>query len=166
MRDRVATMKRDAALLEQYVSSRDADAFAALVRDYAGLVYGTCLRITGNAHDAEDVAQQCFLELARGAASVRRVPGWLHRVATRRALDSIRSTAIRRRHESSAIPKTSDTREPTWAEIAPHLDQAVAELPDRLRVPPRSRLQSTITPTRRATSRCRRNPRAPRCGGW
>ena len=69
-------MQTDLILLKQYAGSRDAEAFAELARRYAGLVYGTCLRIVGNAFDAEDVAQECFLELARHEPAVRR--GELH----------------------------------------------------------------------------------------
>ena len=58
-------MAGDGTLLQRYASDHDADAFAELVRRYAGMVYATCMRVTGNAHDAEDVAQECFLTLAR-----------------------------------------------------------------------------------------------------
>ena len=63
-------MTNDVALLEQYAQTRDAEAFAELVRRYAGAVYGTCLRTTGDPYDTEDVAQECFMELARRAGSV------------------------------------------------------------------------------------------------
>ena len=63
-------MSTDLALLQQYARTRDADAFAELVHRYADMVYATCLRITANAHDAEDAAQESFLELARRARSV------------------------------------------------------------------------------------------------
>jgi len=51
-------MATDTVLLEQYATDQDGDAFAGLVKQYAGLVYGVCLRVTGNAHDAEDAAQE------------------------------------------------------------------------------------------------------------
>ena len=84
----------DAALLDRYAETRDAEAFATLVRRYAGLVYGTCLRITANAHDAEDAAQECFMDLARQTASISTsLPGWLHTTAT----GFIASSPIRQR---------------------------------------------------------------------
>ena len=33
----------DVALIERWVESRDADAFAKIVHRYAGVVYGACL---------------------------------------------------------------------------------------------------------------------------
>lgn len=84
-------MTNDVALLEQYAQTRDAEAFAELVRRYAGAVYGTCLRTTGDPYDTEDVAQECFMELARRAGSVTSsVGGWLHTLATCRSKNAIR----------------------------------------------------------------------------
>ena len=41
----------DRALLDQYAQSHEPAAFNELSRRYAGMVYATCLRITGNAAD-------------------------------------------------------------------------------------------------------------------
>jgi len=60
----------DLQLLERYAETRDAEAFANLVKRYAGMVYATCLRVTGNRHAAEDASQECFLQLARQAGAV------------------------------------------------------------------------------------------------
>ena len=129
-------MPNDATLLQNYAQTRDAEAFAELVRRHAGPVYGTYLRITGNAHDAEDVAQECFLELARKAGTIASsVPGWLHAAATSRSLNAIRNASTRRRHEEQAMNSNHDDPEPKWDEIAPHVDRALEELPDDLRVP-------------------------------
>jgi len=48
-------VSQEALLVQQYARTRNAEAFASLVRQYARLVYGTCLRGLGNEHDAEDV---------------------------------------------------------------------------------------------------------------
>jgi DNA-directed RNA polymerase specialized sigma24 family protein len=50
-------MSPDIQLLHRYAATRDADAFTQLVRRHAGMVYGVARRITGDHHDAEDVAQ-------------------------------------------------------------------------------------------------------------
>ena len=126
----------DGSLLQRYAEAQDADAFAELVRRYAGPVYGTCLRVVGNAHDAEDVAQECFLELARKAGSiVSSLSGWLHTAATRRAIDAIRRSSRRRRHEERAMSQHNHASEPTWAELAPLVDEALEGLPELLREP-------------------------------
>ena len=129
-------MASDQALLARYADSRSAEAFAELVRRYAGMVYGTGLRITRNAADAEDVAQQCFLQLARNAGAVRAsFAGWLHRAAVTRAVNAIRDAATRRRHEEQAMARHSDEPETAWSDIAPHVDAALDDLPDRLCAP-------------------------------
>jgi len=95
----------DSALLQEYAESRSADAFSELFRRYAGLVYGVCLRVTRNPHDAEDVAQECFLELARNTSTIRTsLPRWPQATATNHSLNALRSGLRRQSHESQAMP--------------------------------------------------------------
>ena len=84
-------VESDAVLLTRYAASKDAEAFGELVRRHSGLVYATALLIVRDVHEAEDVAQTCFLELAKKAGAVKRsLPGWLHSLSTSRAIDSAR----------------------------------------------------------------------------
>ena len=53
----------DRVLWESWRRERDADAFAELVSRHAGLVYGVCRRVLGNDSEAEDAAQECFVQL-------------------------------------------------------------------------------------------------------
>ena len=64
-------MSDDLLLAERWSRSGDAEAFTALVQRHAGMVYGTCRRIVRDHHAAEDIAQECLLEFARKAGSVR-----------------------------------------------------------------------------------------------
>src|SRR4051812_14187914 len=99
----------DADLLDRFARDRDEAAFELLVWRHAGMVLGTCRRLLGDAHDAEDVAQACFLVLARRAGAVGRrgsVGGWLHRVARRAAL---RARAARTRRAAGRRPLDGDT---------------------------------------------------------
>ena len=75
-------MLQDIELLELYARTRDAGPFNDLVTRYADLVYGTCVRVTGNVEDARDAAQDCFLALARQAGEIRAsLPArWLTRI--------------------------------------------------------------------------------------
>jgi RNA polymerase sigma factor (sigma-70 family) len=127
----------DVNLIEQYARDRDAEAFAGLVQRHAPMVYGVGLRITGNPADAEDVAQECFLALARQASDVVASPaGWLHAKARTASLNILRRAARRRTHEDrAAAANAASAEEPGWDDIAPHVDQALAELPDELREP-------------------------------
>lgn len=131
-----ATLIDDRSLLEHYARTRDAKAFNELARRYAGLVYGTCLRVTQNRDDAEDVAQECFLELARKAGTVRSsLAGWLHRVAKTRSINAIKRDSALRTREQRAFDESPAETASEWAEIEPLVDAAVERLPDHLRVP-------------------------------
>lgn len=129
-------MASDKALLRRYAGNRDAEAFAELVRRYAGLVYAICLRITGSAHDAEDIAQECFMQLAQNAATIRSsLAGWLHAVAASRSNDAVRRAVARRLREGTAPDRDRDATGPTWSDIAPHVDQALEGLTEELSTP-------------------------------
>ena len=75
-------MIADTELLRRYVEERSEPAFAALVQRHLGLVYSVALRrVGGDAHLAEDVAQQVFVDLARkGRLLINRatLAGWLY----------------------------------------------------------------------------------------
>ena len=129
----------DQTLLSQYVATQNADAFEELTRRYAGLVKGVCVRLLGNSHDAEEVAQECFLELARNAADVHTsLGGWLHRAATSRSLNAIRSRSrrkIRERefgHEADATVPPFDL---AGSDLHRLIQVALRELPEVLRLP-------------------------------
>ena len=55
----------DMALVQRWMETQDAEAFHEIVRRHSAMVYATCRRVLGNAADAEDVAQDCFLKLAQ-----------------------------------------------------------------------------------------------------
>lgn len=126
----------DLALLQRFAQARDAEAFSQIVGRHQGLVYNTCLRILGDPCDAEDVAQECFLRLLREAGAVQSsVGGWLHQCATGISIDLVRRrTARKNREEAHSQMNTPSNSDPTWLELSPHLDKALEELPDELRL--------------------------------
>ena len=132
-------MTNDAELLERYAMTQDAEAFSAMSNSYSGLVYGTCLRILKNSHDAEDVAQECFLQLAQKAGQIKSsLPGWLHSVATNMSKQKIRGEVRRRAREESVSQNMNESgviRDPSWQELKPHVDHAIEELPEDLKSP-------------------------------
>ena len=127
----------DLDLLSRYARLRDAGAFAELAARHRDLVYGTCYRVLRNRADAEDVTQDCFLGLARKAATVRAsVPGWLHRVAVNASLAARGKDRARERAEREAGSMSPDrVAEPTWEEITGDVDWAIDQLPKALREP-------------------------------
>lgn len=69
------------------------EAFAHLVRRHQGTVYSLCYRFTGNAAEAEDLAQESFLRFYRSLSKFR--PGaplrpWLHKITANTCLDALR----------------------------------------------------------------------------
>ncbi len=124
-------------LLNEYARTRDAQAFAGIVKRYQGLVFSVCLREHRDPHRAEEAAQECFVKLAQQAVDVRAsVSGWLHRCATRVCLQSIRSENARKRRERSYVQMHHDAAEPKqsdWDDIAPHIDEVIDQLPDAQR---------------------------------
>jgi len=60
----------DRELLAEYASTDSDQAFAEIVKNHSGKVYGTCRRILGEPHAAEDATQAVFITLARPAACV------------------------------------------------------------------------------------------------
>jgi RNA polymerase sigma factor (sigma-70 family) len=124
----------DFALLRRYAGFGDPKAFAQIVQRYAGFVYATCLRVIGDGSRAEDLSQETFFRLMRRPHEVRQnLGGWLHRTATHLALDSLRSETSRRRREITYTVEC-DHEASTWAELSPCVDQALAEMPDELRM--------------------------------
>ena len=100
---------------------------------YADMVYTTCHRILGDEAQAADAVQETFFQLAKDAKRIRgSLGGWLHRVATRRAVDVIRQNVARREREESYV-MDSVCRVWSWSEVEPVVDEALEELPENLR---------------------------------
>lgn len=124
----------DSALLHDWIIERDAEAFAEIVKRYAGLVYGAANRILGNSAEAEDISQECFLVLADAQLpGPKSLPAWLHVVATRRALNKVRNDRARERREVSQAEPALSQRDPEWEDIKSCVDDAINELPVELK---------------------------------
>jgi RNA polymerase sigma factor (sigma-70 family) len=129
----------DAELLAGFAQTRDEDAFTALVWRYGGLVWRTCRSILGEGPDAEDAFQTTFLVLARKAGRLRSttLPGWLHRVARQTAINT-RTAAGRRQNlerRLEALPRLNTEGDAGKAELYAVLQEELASLPERQRVP-------------------------------
>ncbi len=132
--------RTDGQLLTAFLRERDGDAFAALVRRHGPMVLGVARRVIGDFHTADDAFQAVFLVLARRASAVRpreRVGNWLYGVAYRTAMKARAVLARRRSREKQvdAMPETPVKSADSWCDLQPVIDEELARLPDKLRLP-------------------------------
>jgi len=126
--------------------------FARLVDEYSLHIYRLALRMLGNPQDAEDVLQNTFLNALRALPkfeSRSSLSTWLYRIAVNEALMMIR----KRRPQISLTPVNEEGDEDEdgeeiqivdWGhlpesdllsnEARQHVDQAIQQLPDTLKV--------------------------------
>src|SRR5215475_12083075 len=106
-----------------------------IAAEHGRMVIQTAMRVLGNAADAEDVAQEVFLEaIARKpTAAVRNWGAYLRRLAVFRALDRRRRVRQELPHtlESLATLASSPFDDAVRRELAEHLRSAIAALPER-----------------------------------
>ena len=84
----------DEAQLIEGIQQGDRKSFQILVETYQRMVVNTCLAIVHNKADAEDLAQDVFLEIFRTAQNFRgesKISTWLYRIATNRSLNFVRN---------------------------------------------------------------------------
>ncbi len=79
----------------------DAEAFAVLYDRHSRPAYSLAYRMMGERQTAEDLVQEVFLKVWRGAGSYRAERGsvrtWILSIVHNRGIDQLRSTASRRR---------------------------------------------------------------------
>ena len=123
--------------LQEWRVNRNSEAFRRIVHNYGAMVYLTCSRVLCNAADAEEVAQECFeiLATANTMPDGLSLGPWLHGVATKRSLMWLRSQRRRVTRETAYAMDRPQTTEYVWDDIYHYVDEAVAALPDELRIP-------------------------------
>jgi uncharacterized protein (TIGR03435 family) len=128
----------DIELVRRYAQDNSEEAFATLVSRYINMVYSIALRHVHNSHQAEEITQAVFIILARKSRSIRPgtiLSGWLYQTARLTAANYLR-TEIRRSHREQEALMQSISNEPqprldAWQQIAPLLDNAMADLSER-----------------------------------
>ena len=106
------------------VEASDADAFAALYDRHRRAAFSLPYRMMGDHQAAEDLAQDAFLKVWRGAGSYRADRGsvrtWILSIVHNRGIDQLRSHASRRRTQdrieasATARPQPSEAFAETW----------------------------------------------------
>ena len=124
----------DLELINRWAAESDGEAFAEIVRRHSSMVYGTCMRILGNGAAAQDVTQECFVKLGEittlRSSSLR---GLLHTIATHLSINWLRTESRRRRREITFATQSKRRVEVHWNDVQDHVDEAIANLPEKLR---------------------------------
>lgn len=116
----------------------DADLLAKALRLQADLVPRYAFRLTGNVHDAEDLAQDVFVRVLRSLPrfdpDLRSMEGWLYRITLNLFRDKLRKDRLREPGRFYGAEEPVCTR-PGPAELAlaghlePDLEAALQSLP-------------------------------------
>jgi RNA polymerase sigma-70 factor (ECF subfamily) len=128
----------------------DSSAFARLVRGHQARVFSVALRLTGSREDAEELAQDAFVQLHAAlaqVASLQHVLHWLLRTITHRSIDRLHARGrapqlvqIDRDNEPAAIDAAVD---PLWTN---HIRALLLQLPDAPRAVITLRFQEDLEP--------------------
>jgi RNA polymerase sigma-70 factor (ECF subfamily) len=130
----------DERLLIERARSGDADACASLVRAHYRAVYRLLAHLTRDAHAAEDLCQETFaaawanLGTFTGGSSLAT---WLHRIAYRRFLDSVRAARQGRAPPDGEPREQSEAADPLAGIVADEQARALYAALDRLDAPDR-----------------------------
>jgi RNA polymerase sigma-70 factor, ECF subfamily len=128
--------------LIRHIERADVDALRALYRRHGRMVYSVAFGVLGDAAEADEVAQDVFLQVWEKAGTYReekaRVITWISRIARNRAIDVLRKNRSR---EAKARGAWADQRDAVVLsavhpgegmvrdELAAKVRQAVAALP-------------------------------------
>jgi RNA polymerase sigma-70 factor (ECF subfamily) len=132
--------------LIQGLRAHEEETFRWLVDHYQSPVYNTILGIVQSAPDAEDLAQEVFIQVYRSIESFKgesKLSTWIYRIATTKSLDFLRSKKSKKRFAflfRLGLPgENRDLEIPEFhhpgiafekKEMATKLFQAIAQLPE------------------------------------
>lgn len=107
-------MDADELLIESALKGNQ-DAFRKIVEKYQALVFAICINIAGDRQEAENLAQETFLQVYRSLAQYQSkgFKTWVGRIATNKAIDWKRKTKAESMHRLVSLDDMADllTRE-------------------------------------------------------
>lgn len=110
-------LKSNEDILVAALKRGDQDAFKQIIESYQENIIRVCMGFVGSQEDAEDLAQDVFIQLYKSSSSLRgeaRLSTWLYRVAVNRSLNYIRSMKSRQQYthiEVSDVPDAVSSEE-------------------------------------------------------
>lgn len=131
------------------IQQGDRQAYRTLVETHQQMVVNTCLGIVHNQADAEDIAQDVFLEVFRNSGQFRgdaKLSTWLYRIAVNRSLNHIRNNRRKKfwqsleetfkggRNASNEISDYRTDQAITDEQRRELLHQVIDKLPEKQRV--------------------------------
>jgi RNA polymerase sigma-70 factor (ECF subfamily) len=127
------TAIEDCELLEN-IKSDQPGAFKLLVEKYQEKVLNTCYRFLNNREDAEDVAQDIFVEAYQSISRFRvnsKISTWIFRIAVIKLLDALRKK--RRKKRLAQIQSIFGQKEDNEQFLIPDCNDPVKELENQER---------------------------------
>ncbi len=140
----------DERTLVAQLKQGDEGAFKTIVTTWQDMVYNTALGILQSAEDAEDVAQEVFVQVYESIHTFKgesKLSTWLYRITTSKALDHIRRKKRKKRfafiqhlfdQHNEIIIQPPDFHHPGVAldnkESAAALFKAIEKLPDNQKI--------------------------------
>jgi RNA polymerase sigma-70 factor (ECF subfamily) len=116
---------------------RAKEAFARVVREHQKAVYAVALSKLGNAHDAEDVKQEVFVEAWGNMKKLRnmeKISGWLYKATINRCRDHFRKKSRRKKREGQFAEVASPSEPPVEdRESIEAMSRAISMLPEKIR---------------------------------
>lgn len=144
-------MDPDARLMVQFRKGKRA-AFEALFDKYNRPVFHFCFRFLGNSHDAEEIAQDTFIQVFQAAPQYEprsKFSTWLYTIAKNRCLNKLRAGQRETPDNSSATEDEDSSglkdklrsnnlgpdRQLEQKELSNAVQEAVRSLPESIRLP-------------------------------
>lgn len=95
-----STIRLNESLLISQLQKGNPKAFGYLVENYQHRVFNTCLGVLRNAEDAEDIAQEVFVEVHRSVQNFKaesKLSTWIYRICVTKSLDHLRGKKRKKR---------------------------------------------------------------------
>jgi RNA polymerase sigma-70 factor (ECF subfamily) len=140
----------DEKILIEKLKHGDESAFRQIVADWQNMVYNTAIGILQNAEDAEDVAQEVFVQVYESVKTFKaesKFSTWLYRITVSKALDHLRRKKRKKRFayiqslfgaDNQTIIEKPDFNHPGVAldnkERAAVLFRAINQLPENQKI--------------------------------
>ncbi|MFY0604826.1 MAG: RNA polymerase sigma factor [Flavobacteriaceae bacterium] len=89
----------DLKFIEELKSGKQS-AYSKLLKDFEQKVFATCISFVPNNEDAEDIAQEVFLEVFRSVSKFKgdaKLSTWIYRITTNKCLEFIRKKNSKKR---------------------------------------------------------------------